>query len=462
MNLADELMAHIERAAPTQKNADRWVKPRAEVFWHQSYQNQKFDPVPTHIVSVAWPLVELPFNDKNGKPRFVPYGDLTERNVHLDRITQAKLSPAAKANRNRVALFNAYHDVMGAERYRVTCLTEIIVEGKPTKTPWVLDKELQPDGSRVSFGYTPAQIVTPKIQAKIDWAMNNPQKNYHTYYTAISSKHHFLLVDDASYDSLEKMVAKGFSPVVVIESSPNNFQAIIKVQKLGSVHDKDISNRLSEYLNRNFGDKNMLGAIHPHRAPGCENKKQKHKKPDGSYPVVKLVSTANLPDGCSKALALSRVIEEFLTARLAAAPAGVQASAQLSKQDMPKTPATASEINAYNQHLADIMARFKFTDVDMSKLDGMIALRLRVTGHSQEKIYATLLECGPRIERSRQRDDWPDYAHRTAAYAFGLAGEAALAKVEKYRGQWQNIEKIKAATPVFDKKKHDIPKGLRL
>ena len=93
----------------------------------------------------------------------------------------------------------------------------------------------------------------------------------------------------------------------MLESSPGNYQAIITVPKLGTAHDKGVGNRLSDALNRQYGDPKLSGAIHPHRAPGYENRKPKHQREDGSYPEVRLLKAERRE--CIKALALSSQID---------------------------------------------------------------------------------------------------------------------------------------------------------
>ena len=56
-----------------------------------------------------------------------------------------------------------------------------------------------------------------------------------------------------------------------------------------------------------LGDPKLSGAIHPHRAPGYENRKPKHQREDGSYPEVRLLKAERRE--CIKALALSSQID---------------------------------------------------------------------------------------------------------------------------------------------------------
>ena len=85
---------------------------------------------------------------------------------------------------------------------------------------------------------------------------------------------------------------------------------------------------------------------------------------------------------------------------------------------------------------------------DFSRVDAMIAIRLRASGYSQEAVADTILQCGPVIRQTREgrgkreARDWHRYAERTAAYAFGVAGDVALARNEKYFEHWRKIEGV--------------------
>ena len=70
----------------------------------------------------------------------------------------------------------------------------------------------------------------------------------------------------------------------------------------------------------------------------------------------------------------------------------------------------------------------------------MIALRLRATGHSQQAVAEAVRQCAPTIREKNEGRAWQRYAERTAAYAFSVAGDLALAKNERYLEHWQRIE----------------------
>ena len=70
----------------------------------------------------------------------------------------------------------------------------------------------------------------------------------------------------------------------------------------------------------------------------------------------------------------------------------------------------------------------------------MIALRLRATGHSRDAVMEAVRQCAPSIRETPAHRDWQRYAERTADYAFGMAGDVELAKYEKYRELWRQVE----------------------
>ena len=82
---------------------------------------------------------------------------------------------------------------------------------------------------------------------------------------------------------------------------------------------------------------------------------------------------------------------------------------------------------------------------DLSRVDAMIAVRLRANGHSREAVTEALVQCAPTIRSGRQKNEgrnWQRYAERTTAYAFGVGGDLALAKNEWLFEHWRRIEGI--------------------
>lgn len=70
----------------------------------------------------------------------------------------------------------------------------------------------------------------------------------------------------------------------------------------------------------------------------------------------------------------------------------------------------------------------------------MVAVRMRITGHSQADIEAALRQSAPTLREKLEGRNWNDYAQRTARYAFGADGDRQAAGLGKYRQQWERLE----------------------
>lgn len=321
--------------------------------------------------------------------------------------------------------FEKYAEAVGAARYRVT---SIKMRADGSKQTFILDKK---DG--ITQGFTPQEIEqrTPEMQRL-------QKRGENLYYTPLSDKKHHILIDDISREKLEKLVEDGYRPAVVLESSPGNYQAIITVPKLGTPHDKDVGNRLAERLNQEYGDAKLSGCIHPHRAPGYENRKPKHQREDGGYPEVRLLKAERRE--CVKTLALSSQIDaEYQRQAVQKAP---QAAIVAIKADPSLELAAASggAVEAYQRHYRDVLKRQKGGEVDLSRVDSMIAVRMRVTGHQQADIEGAIRQCAPGTRPKDESRDWNDYAQRTARYAYSASGDRQTADLGKYRQQWEKLE----------------------
>ena len=317
-----------------------------------------------------------------------------------------------------LADFRKYADAVNAKRYRVTCIK---MEENGGKKTFILDKK-----GGMTRGFSPEEL-----EAHMPEMLRFQKRGENIYYTPLSDDRHHILIDDMTRDSLMRMQEDGFRPAVVLESSPGNYQCLLTIPKLGTEFDRDVGNRITERLNREYGDKKLCGCIHPHRAPGFENRKPKHRREDGGYPQVKLLFAERRE--CGKALALARRIDREYAE---AAEKRKTAWRMLTMPDVrPGDPAAA-----YYAHLENI--RRHLTIEDYSRVDAMIALRMRSNGHSREVVEETIRVCAPTIREKRTGRNWQRYAERTSDYAFGPAGDRDLMRNERYRDLWRTVESM--------------------
>jgi len=343
--------------------------------------------------------------------------------------------------------FWRYAEAVNADRYRVTSI-RMLDDG--SKKTLILDKK---DG--ITRGFTPQEI-----EQHMPEMVRLERRGENIYYTPLSDKKHHILIDDMSRTGLEWLIDGGYRPAVVIESSPGSYQAIITIPKLGTPYDKDVGNRLTEKLNQQYGDPGLSGAIHPHRAPGFQNRKPKHRREDGTYPVVRLLKAERRE--CAETLKRSQLLYEVIVEeQQQQAAAGTKkmrrAASERAEHSSPGAvwpsleDAVREAIRAYKRHhwhVCNLLSNLHYSQENLSRIDSMIALRLRATGHTQAAIEAAILHCAPqiRIGTDRQEHDWPDYARRTAAWAFSPDATKQLReRLWCYVEQWRNIEERAAA-----------------
>ena len=366
---------------------------------------------------------------RGGKPRFENWLRLRgmEKEANRWRYRAAREekrnAPPSAERREKgaetmreIANFRKYADAVNAERYRVTCIKMEEDGGKKT---FILDKK-----GGMTRGFSPDELETHMPEM-----LRFQRRGENIYYTPLSDDRHHILIDDMTRESLKKLQEDGFRPAVVLESSPENYQCLLTIPKLNTEFDRDVGNRITERLNREYGDKKLCGCIHPHRAPGFENRKPKHRRENGGYPQVKLLFAERRE--CGKVLALARRIDHEY------AEAAEKRKAERRTFPMPdfRPGDTAS---AYYAHLENI--RRHLTIEDYSRVDAMIALRLRSNGHSRESVEETIRTCAPTIRETQTGRNWQRYAERTADYAFGPAGDRDLERNERYRELWRRVE----------------------
>lgn len=221
------------------------------------------------------------------------------------------------------------------------------------------------------------------------------------YLTPIDPAHHYLVVDDMTPETLTAMTSKGWRPALVQESSAGNRQAILKVPRIDSPNEQSVANALVVSLNREYGDPNFSGAIHPFRMAGFANKKIGR---DNAF--TKIIAAAGVI--CDKAKdALAGIRAAFKPAPLP----------RLDRQDrglIIRPPASGGAFSRARSMILGLAMKHGWT-VDESRLDFGAARLLNEDGMSVDEVAAGILDESPRlIERHR---DPQGYALRTAQNA---------------------------------------------
>ena len=126
-----------------------------------------------------------------------------------------------------------------------------------------------------------------EIEATIKWLRHENAKGAHIYVRP-AGLHGLSLIDDLTAEGIEHMKAEGFAPAVVVETSPNNFQAWINH---GQVLDAPASTRAAKQLVERFGgDPSSADWRHFGRLAGFTNPKPARQLPSGMRPFARLRS----------------------------------------------------------------------------------------------------------------------------------------------------------------------------
>lgn len=333
--------------------------------------------------------------------------------------------------RAKAEIFVRYAEAVGAERFRIV-VTEFREDGTRA---FVLDRDKGGLDGRT------AEEVRDRLWLVARYALDRKNINV----VPLSRDKHHILVDDLTSAKLKQLKEDGYRPACVVESSPGSFQAILTVPKSGDdpETERETANRLTKLLNERYGDPKLSGSVHAHRLPPFGNFKPKHRREDGSYPPTCLVEAEG--GLCGKALLdLEAVGKEIRRGREAAAM-------KKARDLLGGTECEACDPDgAYWRHYEDISGRFGGA-MDYSQVDGMIGVRMRVTGHTVGQVRSVLERNGPEMRRRNMTAreftakyryrNWERYARETAEnFVFGPRGAIQVGKAEPYRPYFLRVE----------------------
>jgi hypothetical protein len=163
------------------------------------------------------------------------------------------------------------------------------------------------------------------IVRSVPW-LRHQNREGRNIYIRPKGEHDLSLVDDLTKDAVSAMKQAGFSPAVVVETSPGNYQAWVKHPERLS---KEVSTAAARRLAEEFGgDRGAADWRHFGRLAGFTNRKEKHRDTaTGLYPFVRLVEAggevypegARFLAGVKSDLEQRRAEQERLRERAAAA-----------------------------------------------------------------------------------------------------------------------------------------------
>lgn len=339
----------------------------------------------------------------------------------------------------RQRAWEAYRQAVGADRYAIHAVRfkfhEPDASGK-TKSQ-VMGGMIGPRDGQPADDINWGRIEKMAVQRRADGSLES------VYCTPVSASMHHIVVDDVTREKLEALKRDGFKPAFIQETGEGNHQVILNVPKVSDnlAINNEVDRRLTVELNRLYGDPKINSGRHAHRMPGLPNNQPKHILEDGSFRIVNPVEAQG--GTCPKAREMAN--QHAQAARSDMEEEGKRREARAKAMaDARKTAGVelTDTDQAYFRHYADIAQMMPIDN--LSRVDSMIAVRLRVTGHSPEEVKRAIERCAPAIRPANQRQEhrWANYAQRTAInYAFGPKGDVQVHRTAQYHAQWQHLDR---------------------
>ena len=227
-------------------------------------------------------------------------------------------------------------------------------------------------------------------------------RNFDVFITPLDEHKFYILVDDMDAAGVERFKSSGFAPSVVIETSKNNYQMVVRVQKdfavTGLVYK---AHAVFKHLNATYGATGMQGGVvHAFRVPMYYNKKPGRN----DYGVRLAECTAGL--FCAKTadliinapeeqLSESPMFDEAKKTALASIDidSDLLANSLLGKAFM-------AELKSQNKRVID---RF---DHDQSDIDFEVCRRLLWIGYSDGEVATAMRYLSPTVVRKSKADDY--------------------------------------------------------
>lgn len=252
--------------------------------------------------------------------------------------------------------------------------------------------------------YTPDQLMK-----SIDYLKRENARGQDIYIRpAESTNAPLVLIDDIASNAMNKLKLRGLIPAAIIETSPGNCQAWIKLGK--SQIEPEIRAHIAKSLAIDLGtDQASAEKRHYGRLAGFTNRKPQHQQANGYYPYVLCRASGGwiTPDG------------ENMVEKAREAVAKKVASRKEHSFQADTSHESAREL--YDRYWQE-WDQNRHGPQDLSKGDWAVACRLAKEGHSAEAIADAIYEKSPGLQagtRARKETE-----AKALAYARNKADDA--------------------------------------
>lgn len=317
-----------------------------------------------------------------------------------DRILSLAASATRDTRGDHVPILSAERVT---DRTENAVLQQIDAMGCPRYEIGVRDQK----GRMLLRTWTPAEL-----QKSLSWLKRENAKGADIFIRPAGDKNSgLILLDDLSRSRLEQMKHEGCAPAAIIETSPDNFQAWVRIAH--NALEPDVATRVSQGLAKHYdADPNSADWRHFGRLAGFTNRKPEHQTDSGLNPWVLCQETS--PNAIAH---FGEKIIQAAVANLEQEKAGMEREKRIQTlQNASKSIRRSKPEWEYQKQFHALAERYG-RDMDVSRADFMISVSMAKQGYSEKEIFMTLESSSPELP-IRKAGHEQDYCARTVQAAF--------------------------------------------
>lgn len=262
-----------------------------------------------------------------------------------------------------------------------------------------------PDGRMMTRTWSDAEVLK-----SISWLKRENAKGSDIYVRPAGQKNQgLILVDDLDKSRLERMKTQGVEPAAVVETSPQNYQAWIRLTRkpLEPRAATTVSRKLAKHFD---ADLNSADWRHFGRLAGFTNRKPAHTTATGHNPWVLCHEASG--QQASKGEAMARAAQQQVIEQQARQERKDRLRAS---ESLPEAFYGSNPTQEYRLQLKRLRERYG-ASMDISRADYMICSDMAKKRYSPEQLVEALEQASPELP-VRKAGHERDYCQRTVQAA---------------------------------------------
>lgn len=324
----------------------------------------------------------------------------------------------------KIAAWHKQHEALGSPLYRVTFIDR---DQERIKKCGYTHSVLGKSKNKHEDDHYDLKTAS-EIESDIDVLISKNNRGYDVYITPVDPHFYYLLVDDLHEQKkgfegrYSAFMKSGYTPVLIQESSDDNFQAIIKIPRTkrdSKSLEHETVNKLFKDIDKLYGEGNIQGGVvHAFRLAGFSNRKPSK---NGRFTIVKATHSGAI---CEKArLQVAKMMANRDAEKEKSKAAKVKVArleAIKSHESDPLGRNDALVVKAYKAEFSRVIGLVEKGcikgDLDMSTVDFWVAKALLIEGYTAHKISRAIVAVSPDITYRKPGREL-EYAELTVANA---------------------------------------------